>query len=205
MDLAALKLDDAVTRQVADAGITTGVWPVWVGRRPVAMAIAPDGVRVFDGVGAWHYGWSTLAELRLERYAVYLRPEGAPEGTRWGLAQRAHGPEIRDAVLAAGGPLTDPPEAATTTATTRQLAPAPVVRRDPAHQALTTLAAALGAGAVTQLLGGLLVAAYDDSFAEGSQVGVDIGVFLIWAGGIGVLLGVVGLGVLLGLRAARAE
>ena len=203
MDLAALKLDDAVKRQVADAGIASDVWPVWVGRRSVAMAIAPDGVRVFDGVGAWHYGWSTLAELRLERYAVYIRPEGEPEGTRWGLAQRSHGPEIRDAVLAAGGPLTDPPEAAATTA--RQLAPATAVRRDPAHQALTTLATALGAGAVTQLLGGLLVAAYDDSFAEGSQVGVDIGIFLIWAGGIAVLLGVVGLGVLLGLRAARSE
>ena len=203
MQLAELKLDDPVKRQVADAGITTDVWPVWVGRRPVAMAIAADGVRVFDGVGAWHYGWSTLAELRLERYAVYIRPEGEAEGTRWGLAQRAHGPEIRDAVRAAGGPLTDPPEATTTT--TRQLAPAPAARRDPAHQALTTLATALAAGAVIQLLGGLLVTAYDDSFDAGSEVGVDIGMFLIWAGGIGVLLGVVGLGVLLGLRAARSE
>lgn len=210
MDLEDVKLDDTVKRQVAEAGITTGVWPVWAGRSPVALAVLTDGVAIFDGVGVRSYGWPSVAELRVERYAVFVRPEGEAEGMSWGLAERSHGPFIRDALATAGGPLSDPPApppstVATDGATSTRVRSAADPASGAAGQARSLLTMALAAGVLTQLLGGVLVAAYDDPAADGSEAGVMVGTFLLWAGGIGVLVGVVGFGVLLGIRAAREE
>ncbi|WP_110180543.1 hypothetical protein [Nocardioides solisilvae] len=180
MRLDEIDVEPALRERLAAGGHTTQVWPVLDNGRPGVLQVRDGALVVFTGRGDHVFRWSETYRVRAEADWVGVLAADAPVLRRFGLVSSAHGTQILEAVGRAGGPLAEP-------------------EPSPGARARNALGLSLLGGFLLQLAAVLVLAV--SPTPSGQLFGVLVGA----AGGLLLLLGVIGWGVVLGLRVARDE
>ena len=231
MELSELELNSDLHAKVAAAGHSSRMWPVRVGDDSGVVAVLDDGLVVLQQDAETVYAWSDITGVRVETMALHVRRREDDIEDVYPLARVRHRRGLAAAISDAGGPITgftgqreraSSPKAEHrvlpgTRASTLPLVKSPV-NRATAESAQNALRGAFFGGLVAQIVGGVVIAvswpesSLEYSFLddptiteEGSAFGVWTGLVLATFGGFALMLGIIGWGVMLGVRATRND
>lgn len=192
MRLDELEVDDDLRKTVGDAGISGDVWAVVVGRATTktgVLAVTADGISLFGLQRPFHLRWTELADLTVRDARVEI---WGTDGLRFATCSFDSG-EARDATLQTIDRVL---KATGITLPRRRTDAASAQSPDAAAQARGTLTSILVSGFAVDILGPIV-------FDHGDSRLMVVGWFLAVVGGLATLFGVIGWGVIFGIRGSR--
>ncbi|RZI85702.1 MAG: hypothetical protein EOO67_15785 [Microbacterium sp.] len=210
-------LSERVRNDVRSSGILTDLWPIVASGDRCVLAVTDKGLFVYSPTGDSGRAWKGIFDLDVSSEAVAFNLTRSGDSRYYRLTNGTHAAEIAAAVRAHGQEITvvEPSQQNWVKDAANPPAGRPAPRRPAAAgspaRARDALVQLFWGGVAVQIVAGIIVGAtwprtdVDTGEAIGSKGGVVAGYLVGSAGTLLVLVALIGWGVMLGVRAARAD